>query len=133
MIEFEERVLTMLHGSQSVRFMMCTVMRQAASCIYGLAPFMNDIVQRKLREIQEDGELYELDYNLNMDDENYLFELADEIDKLTERLDGNDPKLDKLFEILSQKQEEENNRVIIFSSFRHTLAYVHRFLKNQGF
>lgn len=133
LIEFEERVLTMLHGSQSVRFMMCTVMRQAASCIYGLAPFMNDIVQRKLREIQEDGELYELDYNLNMDDENYLFELADEIDKLTERLDGNDPKLDKLFEILSQKQEEENNRVIIFSSFRHTLAYVHRFLKNQGF
>ena len=61
--------------------MMCTIMRQASSCIYGLAPFMNDIVKRRLSQIQEDGELYEYDFELNSDEENSLFELADEIDE----------------------------------------------------
>ncbi|MBQ9611459.1 MAG: DEAD/DEAH box helicase family protein, partial [Lachnospiraceae bacterium] len=48
LIEFESTALAQLHGSRSVRFMMCTIMRQAASCIYGLAPFMSDIVKRRL-------------------------------------------------------------------------------------
>ena len=77
LMEFEETALTMLHGSRSVRFMMCTIMRQASSCIYGLAPFMKDIVTRKLNQIQEDGELYEYDFEMNDDFENSLFELAD--------------------------------------------------------
>jgi hypothetical protein len=44
LMEFEATSLGLLHGSQSVRFMMCTIMRQAASCIYGLQPFMKDIM-----------------------------------------------------------------------------------------
>ena len=55
-MEFESTALAQLHGSKNVRFMMCTIMRQAASCIYGLAPFMNDIVSKRLEQIQEDGE-----------------------------------------------------------------------------
>lgn len=133
LIDFETTALTMLHGSRSVRFMMCTIMRQAASCIYGLAPFMGDIVRKKMDQIQSDGELYELDFELNSDEENSLFELADEIEVLASKLTGEDPKIDKLVEIIEQKQKEENNRVIIFSSFRHTLAYVREHLKKRGY
>ena len=133
LIGFEERALTELHGSRSVRLMMCTIMRQAASCIYGLTPFLKDIVQRKLVQIQENGELYEYDYMMNDDEENMIFKLADEINTLAEKLDENDPKLYLLYDILQKKSQEENNRVIIFSSFRHTLAYIHRFLKKNGF
>ncbi len=133
LIEFETTALTMLHGSRSVRFMMCTIMRQAASCIYGLAPFMSDIVRRKMDQIQTDGELYEYDFELNSDEENSLLELADEIESLASKLTGKDPKIDKLIEIIEQKQKEENNRVIIFSSFRHTLAYVREHLKKRGY
>lgn len=132
LIEFESTALAQLHGSRSVRFMMCTIMRQAASCIYGLAPFMNDIVKRRLSQIQEDGELYEYEFELNSDEENSLFELADEIDKLSGSLPVDDPKFDRMLEVIQEKQGLENNRVIIFSSFRHTLSYLRNKLVAQG-
>ena len=132
LIEFESTALAQLHGSRSVRFMMCTIMRQAASCIYGLAPFMNDIVKRRLLQIQEDGELYEYDFELNSDEENSLFELADEIDKLSGDLPKDDPKFDRMLEVIQEKQTTDNNRVIIFSSFRHTLSYLRKKLTAQG-
>lgn len=132
LIEFESNALAQLHGSRSVRFMMCTIMRQAASCIYGLAPFLNDLVEKRLGQIQEDGELYEYDYTLNSDEENSLFELADEIAGLVEKLPENDPKFDKMLEVIRQKQSEDNNRVIIFSSFRHTLRYIRNKLVENG-
>lgn len=132
LMEFEESSLAKLHGSRSVRFMMCTIMRQAASCIYGLAPFLNDVVERRLAQIQEDGELYEFDYQMNSDEENSLFELADEIEVLTEKLPEEDPKFEKLLEVIEQKQTQENNRVIIFSSFRHTLGYIKTRLERRG-
>ena len=132
LMEFEETALTLLHGSRSVRFMMCTIMRQASSCIYGLAPFMNDIVTRKLNQIQEDGELYEYDFEMNDDFENSLFELADEIAGLSTKLTKDDPKFEKMYEIILEKQKEENNRVIIFSSFRHTLSYLKNNLLERG-
>ena len=132
LMEFEESALTMLHGSRSVRFMMCTIMRQASSCIFGLAPFLNDIVTRKLNQIQEDGELYESDFDMNSEFENSLFELADEIVGLTSKLTKDDPKLDKMVEIIREKQKEDNNRVIIFSSFRHTLTYLQKNLAMLG-
>lgn len=132
LMEFEETALTLLHGSRSVRFMMCTIMRQASSCIYGLAPFMNDIVSRKLSQIQEDGELYEYDFEINNDFENSLFELADEVTDLSSKLTKDDPKFEKMYEIILEKQKEENNRVIIFSSFRHTLGYLKKNLLERG-
>ena len=133
LIEFESQALARLHGSRSVRFMMCTIMRQASSCIYGLAPFMNDIVAKRMSQIQEDGELYEMEFSLNSEEENSLFELADEIDKLSTSLPDEDPKLQKMLEVVEQKQKEENNRIIIFSSFRHTLGYLKRNLLARGY
>ncbi len=132
LIDFESTALVQIHGSRSVRFLMCTIMRQAASCIYGLAPFINDIVMRRLSQIQEDGELYEFDFNLNGDEEFSLFELADEIVKMSENLPLDDPKFDKMLEIIQDKQEQDNNRVIIFSSFRHTLSYLLEKLSAKG-
>ena len=133
LMEFEANALMQMHGSRSVRFMMCTIMRQAASCIYGLAPFVKDIVKKKLYQIQEDGELFETDFDMNSDLENSIYELADELDKLTEGLPSEDPKIEKLYEVIDQKQKEENNRVILFSSFRHTLRYVREHLVERGY
>lgn len=131
-MDFETASLAMLHGSRSVRFLMCTIMRQASSCIYGLRPFLRDIVYRRMSKLQEDGELYELDFELNSDEENSLSELAGIIIDLSEQLTDDDPKFEKVYEIIQQKQSEENNRVIIFSSFRHTLGYIREKLQQRG-
>ena len=131
-IDFESHALAIMHGNCSVRFMMCTLMRQAASCIYGLAPFLQDLINKRMDQVQEDGELFEYDFELNDDNENSLFELADEIDSLVDQLPEIDPKFEKMFEVIQEKQNAENNRVIIFSSFRHTLRYIHKKLEMKG-
>ena len=131
-IDFESHALSMVHGSRSVRFMMCTLMRQAASCIHGLAPFLQDLINKRMDQVREDGELFEYDFELNDDDGNSLFELADEIDSLVDKLPKTDPKFEKMYEVIQEKQKDENNRVIIFSSFRHTLGYIYKNLKKRG-
>lgn len=131
-IDFESHALAIMHGNCSIRFMMCTLMRQAASCIYGLAPFLQDLINKRMDQVQEDGELFEYDFELNDDDENSLFELADEIDSLVDQLPETDPKFEKMFEVIQEKQTAENNRVIVFSSFRHTLRYIHKKLEMKG-
>lgn len=133
LIEFQRTALTMLHGTQSVRFMMCTIMRQAASCIFGLAPFMHNIIRRNLERLNEEEEFYDADITLNTDDQNYLLELADEITGLAENLPDEDPKLKMLIDVLVEKQKEDNNKVIIFSSFRHTLYYLENHLISEGY
>jgi SNF2 family DNA or RNA helicase len=131
-IEFESKALKQLHGSNSVRFMMCTIMRQAASCIYGIAPFIMELVVKRLDQIQEDGEIYEYDIDVDDDFNASLLDLADEIKLLSKNLTGIDPKFEKMYEVIQQKQKEENNKVIIFSSFRNTLRYINENLKKRG-
>lgn len=132
LIEFESIALSQLHGSRSVRFMMCTIMRQAASCIYGLAPFLNALVSKRLEQIQEDGELYEYDIDPNNDYGNFLNKLAEDIVSLSKELPIDDPKFEKMYEVIMQKQKEENNKIIIFSSFRHSLRYIKHNLKKRN-
>lgn len=135
LLEFDSRILKRLHGSENVLFMMCTMMRQAASCIYGLAPFIEDIVKKKMEEVYRDGELYEydeLETFFNKVPEKSLLTLADEVKRLSRDLPDEDPKIEKLLEVIHQKQTEANPRVIIFSSFRHTLHYIARKLKKEG-
>jgi len=131
-IEFETAALAQLHGKKNVRFMMCTIMRQASSCLYGLAPFLNELVNRRLDQIQEDGEIFEYDYEYNEDDTNSLSALAGEITKLTEKLPVEDPKYTKMYEVVKNKNADKNNKIIIFSSFRHTLRYIFKKLKKSG-
>ena len=133
LMDFEKQVLIKMHGVRSVRFMMCTIMRQAASCIYGLAPFINDIINRKMNQVQEDGELYDNDIDLSGNVENSIYELADLLIKLTVQLPSEDPKFDKLIEVIEKKQLEDNNRIILFSSFRHTLGYIKKRLIDKGY
>lgn len=126
LIEFESAALSQLHGAQNVRFMMSTIMRQASSCIFGLAPFLNELITKRLDQIQEDGELYEHDLDMEDDYINELEYLADDVIKLTEKLPIEDPKFYKMLEIVKQKQTVINNKIIVFSSFRHTLKYMKR-------
>lgn len=132
LMEFESTSLALLHGSRSVRFMMCTIMRQAASCIYGLVPFLDDLIHKRMTQIQEDGELYESDCMLQTGEEDTLQELADEMAGLAGTLPEEDPKFNSLYEIICKKQTEPNRRVIVFSSFRHTLHYIQDKLRERG-
>jgi hypothetical protein len=48
-------------------------------------------------------------------------------------LGDEDPKLAALEKIISSKQKLENNKVMVFSSFKHTLSYLHNHLIAKAF
>jgi len=130
LLSFEAIALSMLHGNQNVRFMMSMIRRQAASCIFGLAPFVSDLINRRLTELQwietTDSEFQEIN-GLGI-----LNEVAKRIINKADNLSTDDPKFESLLEIVSEKLHLKNNKLIIFSSFRHTLAYLRKKLLNEG-
>ena len=132
LFEFEHKSLELIHGDQNTYFMMCTILRQASSCIYGLAPFIEDIINKRLDEIRTDGGYLDEDFDVRVSDDNRMKELADEILERSKRLPKEDPKYDQLVMAIRNKQQEENNKVIVFSSFRHTLTYLRKRLEESG-
>jgi len=131
LMEVQRQILKQMHGEKSLLFMMTTIRRQAASCIYGLAPFLKDILTRKIDLL----ELDEIDYDitdLSVLEGATLEDRILEIIEKAEQLDPYDPKLEVLLKIVMDKQQLPNNKILLFSSFRHTLAYLLDTLRGKG-
>lgn len=51
---------------------------------------------------------------------------------LADKLPEKDPKFEETYVIIRKKQEQSNNKIMIFSTFRHTLSYLKRKLSECG-
>ncbi|MCK0101970.1 SNF2-related protein [Pseudohalocynthiibacter sp. F2068] len=125
------KILARCHGQQNVKFMMTTIRRQAASCLYGLAPLLSDILARKLDQL-EVIESNDIDDDVDL---SFLEEIRNEIEELLEKADQLDPKdakIEAFIGALSGKGGLENNKALVFSTFRHTLAYLARHAEAAG-
>lgn len=132
LLQFEFLALSSLHNVRSVPFMMSTIKRQAASCIFGLAPHLRDIIARRFSSILDDPEIdiEAIDFDgMSID---ALKQLSNHVLELADNLPEEDPKFDQLMEVIQEKQLEENNKIILFSTFRHTLAYIRRKLEGTN-
>lgn len=130
LLYFEHEALSTLHNANSVAFMISTIRRQAASCIFGLAPYIRDIISRRLMQLD-----YDPDSLINDVDEkslNTISSLAKKVLMLAEKLPEKDPKFEETYVIIRKKQEQSNNKIMIFSTFRHTLSYLKRKLSECG-
>ena len=130
LLYFEHEALSTLHNANSVAFMISTIRRQAASCIFGLAPYIRDIISRRLMQLD-----YDPDSLINDVDEkslNTISSLAKKVLMLADKLPEKDPKFEETYVIIRKKQEQSNNKKMIFSTFRHTLSYLKRKLSECG-
>lgn len=140
LMDFESHALSYLHNNVPLEFMMSTLMRQASSCIFGLAPLLKGMVTRRLGDIlsdycDEDGALTvnELE-NLSMGSLEAEFRaMANHVIELSENLPQTDEKLERLLEVIETKSHQQNNKIILFSSFRHTLRYIEQHLAEKGY
>jgi len=127
----QAQILLTLHGSVNLKFLMTTIRRQTASCIFGLVPLLSDILTRRLDEIRELGEEEETPFDSSVLDR--LDERIRTILEMAKRLPPEDGKLDALMNVLRQKQAQSPNKAMVFSTFRHTLDYLSAKLVAAGF
>lgn len=126
------RILAFYHGNQNVKFMMTTIRRQAASCLYGLVPLLDGMLN---------GKLDRPEFSMAGDDDaepdfGFVDQVRPEIRILLEKaknLDPHDPKVEAFIKVLQGKQALDNNKVLLFSTFRHTLAYLAKYAAREGF
>ena len=124
-------ILAHCHGQQNVKFMMTTIRRQAASCLYGLAPLLSDILGGKLDRL----ELMEASDNDQDVDLGFVEQVRADIESLLDQacnLDTYDPKVAAFVQVLLDKSNRVNNKALVFSTFRHTLAYLDRHARSAG-
>ncbi len=131
LLEVQAEIFRRLHGNINVKFMMTTIRRQAASCLYGLAPFLEDILSRHLDELEWD----EADDMRAVPSSDTIDSIQSQIQVILEKarsLDPYDPKLEAFRKVIREKQSLSNNKIMLFSSFRHTLRYLYKHLKADG-
>lgn len=131
LLQVQKEIFRRLHGDTSVKFMMTTIRRQAASCLYGLTPFLEDILSRHLDELAWE----EADNTAQVPSDQAISRIQAQIQTILARvraLDPQDLKLEALRKIIRDKQNLPNNKVMLFSGFRHTLHYLYRHLKADG-
>lgn len=132
LLRFEASALAALHNARSVPFMMSTIRRQAASCIFSLAPHIRDIIDHRFHEMNDDPEIEFGNYDVDSHSADLLIQLAQRVLRMAESLPEYDPKFEKTYEIIQQKQSRENNKIMLFSTFRHTLYYLKKRLLACG-
>jgi len=127
----QANILAHLHTNTNIKFLMTTIRRQAASCLFGLAPLLQNILTRRLDELEWD----EVDAMFGPPDAAAIDKIETQILEVIEQaenLDPVDPKFEALQKIIAEKQLAENKRIILFSSFRHTLRYLYENLSADG-
>lgn len=132
LLRVQAEIFDRLHGDINVKFMMTTIRRQAASCLFGLVPFLEDILNRHLDELSWE----EADNTAAVPQGETIETIQSQIQSILESarlLDPDDPKLEALRATILNKQKLSNNKVMLFSSFRHTLNYLYRHLNEDGF
>jgi len=127
-LEIQADIFKTIQPSANLKFYMSTIRRQAASSLYALVPFLNEILNRHVHELAwAEAEANELP------NEELFKKYEKQINLILEKsinLKKEDPKLLMLIKILNDKKKLENNKVIIFSSFKHTLNYLYENLLN---
>ena len=134
LLRFEAETLLKLHGNaRSIPFMMSTIKRQAASCIFGLAPHIRNLIQRRFQQLEDDPDLdYSPGFAFDGADASALAEMSQNLLNMADNLPEEDPKFDQMLEAIMEKQKLDNNKIILFSTFRYTLFYLKNKLLEAG-
>jgi len=125
------KTLSKTYKNTNPKFMMTTIQRQASSCLYGLKPLLKNMLSKKLNDLS----FAEMFIDTNIPDDitfNIIQEEIELILKHTETLDEFDPKLEKLKELLKERETNLNNKALLFSTYIHTLEYLYKNLTEIG-
>ncbi len=128
-IGFRQRMLSLEHDERVVRWITVNLERQVASCLPALIPMLDGFIRT--------GRFSSTEITDDLDEENtanlpsYLVNSAERLRDLAANLPPFDPKLERLKELIRNVLAESRpKKILIFSYFLHTLAYLENNLSN---
>uniref|UniRef100_UPI004048714F DEAD/DEAH box helicase n=1 Tax=Methylotuvimicrobium sp. KM2 TaxID=3133976 RepID=UPI004048714F len=135
LLDLLARILQLRHGNQNLKFLLSTIRRQVASSVFGLAPLLKDILHRHLSKLEID----DIDPFDTIDTDSVsqiLAQFRQEVNSLIQTAqqvaNGPDPKLAAFLKVIRDKQALDNNKLLVFTCFRHTWEYLEHALKQEG-
>jgi ATP-dependent helicase HepA len=131
-LDLVARILAHRHGDRNLQFMMTTIRRQVASCVFGLAPYLEAILSGQISRL----ELSESDSDDDLQTMTEAFaEFRADVDalvRLAKSLSSDDPKFSAFAKVVRDKQALAKNKLLVFSTFRHTLSYLVKKLQGES-
>lgn len=131
-LDLVARILAHRHGDRNLQFMMTTIRRQVASCAFGLAPYLEAMLSGQISRL----ELSESDSDDDLQTLTEVFaEFRADVEalvRLAKNLSSDDPKFSAFAKVVRDKQALANNKLLVFSTFRHTLSYLVERLQEES-
>lgn len=132
-LQITHEMLSQIHSTDNTKFMMTTIRRQTASCLFGLVPLLKDMLFKHVFELMEEEDFLDSLLEDGKDDSLLMRDRINQIIELAEKLPKDDPKFDAMLKVVKEKQATQQQKIMIFSSFRHTLSYLYEKLVDAGF
>ena len=132
-LQITHEMLSQIHSTDNTKFMMTTIRRQTASCLFGLVPLLKDMLYRHVFELMEEEDFLDSLLDDGKDDSLVMRDRINQIIDMAEKLPKDDPKYEAMLKVVKEKQSTGQKKIMIFSSFRHTLKYLHERLVDEGF
>lgn len=131
LVAWRRQVLEFVHGSSVADLVLSQIERQAASCLFGVVESLAEVVRtgKVLSREDSDGDDEEGEVLLPSELQSEAADLLEQ----ARRLPPEDPKLDRLLQLLSDTLDAEDGpgKLLVFTSFRKTIAYLGRALSND--
>lgn len=132
LIQLCSAVVEARHGSGPVQFLVSGLRRQVASSVNGLAQVLQDLLDRRMTTfedfVDDDEDPAEIDLGVFKGFEAAIVEIIRNASKLGD----NDPKYESMEQAIRDRLEMPNPKVLLFTSYRHTITYLHRRLVQSG-
>ncbi len=132
-LQITHEMLSQIHSTDNTKFMMTTIRRQTASCLFGLVPLLKDMLYKHVFELMEEEDFLDSLLEDGKDESLLMRDRINQIIELAEKLPKDDPKFDAMLKVVKEKQATQQQKIMIFSSFRHTLNYLYEKLVDAGF
>lgn len=129
--DFENEVLTLLHGSAAAKFIMANIERYITSCLPAFAQVLDSIVERGLASVAEYSEQDDLDEEDVLPGGNWphaemtLRDKAEQLRTYAGALPGDDDKSRQLLRIVEDAlRSGDGGKTLVFAYFKGTLRYL---------
>lgn len=132
LISYRRELLLLHYEPNLIKLITDMLERQAASCLPGIISLLDKFIETEEYFSISSTDDPDEDYQIEIPES--LHEKARELKRMAEVMPDEDPKFEHLLHIISDTISNKGpGKILVFSFFLHTLAYLEKKLKQRGY